>query len=138
MKKTTLIATALATAFTASSAFAWFGDDNGDRGNCMDGDRKGHFMKGERGKQGKRGNFKEHMSREFSAEEIRTLNEARLIMKGNDNVKIGEVTATDNGYKVTIVTNDNSLVEEMNLAKNGMPLERFEAIKARIEAREKN
>ncbi|WP_299733523.1 hypothetical protein [uncultured Endozoicomonas sp.] len=142
MKKTTLIAAALATVFTTSSAFAWFGDDNGGndggKGRCMGGDRKGHFMKGERGKHGKRGNFKEHMDREFTAEEIRTLNEARLIMQGNDNVQLGEVTATDNGYKVTIVTKDNSLVKEMELAKNGMPLERYEAIKARMEAKDKN
>ena len=95
-------------------------------------------MKGEhvnRGMMGK--NFKEHMYSEFSANEIRTLNEARLIMQGNPNVKVGKVTSTKDGYNVTIVTKDNSLVKEMVLAKNGMPLERYNMIKERIEAKEK-
>ena len=139
MKKTTLIATALVTVFTASSAFAWWGDnDRGDGRHCIEGNRSGQFMKGEHGKRGMRGkNFKEHMNREFSANEIRTLNEARLIMQGNPNVKVGKVTSTKDGYNVTIVTKDNSLVKEMVLAKNGMPLERYNMIKERIEAKEK-
>ena len=138
MKKTTLIATALVTVFTASSAFAWWDNDKGDGRHCMEGNRSGQFMKGEHGKRGMMGkNFKEHMSREFSANEIRTLNEARLIMQGNPNVKVGKVTSTKDGYNVTIVTKDNSLVKEMVLAKNGMPLERYNMIKERIEAKEK-
>lgn len=138
MKKTTLIATALVTVFTASSAFAWWDNDKGDNRHCMEGNRSGHFMKGEHGKRGTMGkNFKEHMNREFSANEIRTLNEARLIMQGNPNVKVGKVTSTKEGYNVTIVTKDNSLVKEMELAKNGMQLERYNLIKERIEAKER-
>lgn len=139
MKKTTLIATALVTVFSASSAFAWWDDnDSGDRKHCMESNRSSHAMKGEHGKRGMKGkHFKEHMSREFSADEIRTLNEARLIMQGNPNVKVGKVTSTKDGYNVTIVTKDDSLVKAMDLAKNGMPLERYNMIKERIEAKEK-
>lgn len=142
MNKTTLIGTAIATAlvtvFAASSAFAWRGDnDKGDSRHCDEGNRSGQFMKGEHGKHAMMGkNGKKFMSREFSAEEIRTLNEARLIMQGNPNVKVGKVTSTKDGYNVTIVTKDNSLVKEMTLAKNGMSLERYNMIRERISAKQ--
>ncbi|USE37106.1 hypothetical protein [Endozoicomonas sp. SCSIO W0465] len=138
MKKTTLIATTLVTVLTASSAFAWWGDNGrGDGRHCSEGNRSGQFMKGEHDKRGMMGNnVKEHMNREFSATEIRTLNEARLIMQGNPNVKVGKVTPTKDGFNVTIVTKDNSLVKEMGLAKNGMPLERYNMVRDRIAAKE--
>ncbi|WP_257286247.1 hypothetical protein [Endozoicomonas sp. SESOKO1] len=141
MNKTTLIGTAIATAlvtvFAASSAFAWRGDNDRDGRHCDEGNRSGQFMKGEHGKHGIMGkNGKEFMSRKFSADEIRTLNEARLIMQGNPNVKVGKVTSTKDGYNVTIVTKDNSLVKEMMLAKNGMPLERYNMIRERISAKQ--
>jgi hypothetical protein len=79
---------------------------------------------------------KKMMEREFSADEIRTLMSARLIMKGNPNVKVGTVTAVDGGYKVTVVTQDNSLVEELALAKNSMPKDRYEKILERKAKRE--
>lgn len=135
MKKTTLVAAALATVFTTSSAFAWWGDSprgehSGKRGGCKSEMRE-HRGKGMGGK-----HFQEHMERELSAEEVKTLQEARLIYQNNPNIKVGEVTPTKTGYKVTIVTKDNSLVEELNLAKNGMNLERFEAVQKRIEDRQ--
>ena len=138
MKKTTLVATALVTVFTASSAFAWWGE--GHREEYRDGkggcsyehrDKSGHHGKGMRGAK-----FQEHMNRELSAGEIRTLQEARLIYMNNPNITVGDVVSTDQGYKVTIVTKENkSLVEEFELAKNGMRLERYEAVQKRIEAK---
>ncbi len=140
MNKTTLIATALVTVFSASSAFAWWGE--GDKGhnnnNCGGENRSSHYEKGKHGKRGMKGmHVKEQMDRSYSADEIRTLNEARLIMQGNPNVKVGNVTSTKDGYKVTIVTKDDSLVKEVELAKNGMQLERYNLIKERIEAKER-
>ena len=70
-------------------------------------------------------------------DEIRTLASARLLMKGNPNVKVGEIKANDKGYSVSIVTRDDSLVKELTLAKNGMPLERFERIQERMAKKEK-
>ncbi len=36
------------------------------------------------------------------------------------------------GYKVTIVTKDNSLVRELDLADNGMPLKRYKHMQERM------
>lgn len=136
MKKTTLVATALVTVFTASSAMAWWGE--GGRGDCNRGagfksEHREHRGKGMRGEK-----FKEHMNRELSVSEVRTLQEARLIYMNNPNITVGDVVANDQGYTVTIVTKENkSLVEEFNVAKNGMRLERFEAIQKRVEAKNK-
>lgn len=135
MKKTTLVAAALVTVFTASSAMAWKGDGprgghERGKGGCKSELRE-HHGKGMRG-----AGFREHMNRELNAGEVRTLQEARLIYMNNPNITVGEVTSTDQGYKVTIVTKENqSLVEEIEVAKNGMRLERFEAIQKRIESK---
>jgi hypothetical protein len=61
--------------------------------------------------------------------------EARLIMKGNDNLKVGKVSSTRSGFEVSIVTRDDSLVEELELAKNGMPLKKYERLQERLEKR---
>ena len=57
-----------------------------------------------------------------------------FFMRGNKNLKLGKVTSTEKGYNVTIVTQDNSLVKEQKLAKNGMPLKKFERLQKRIKA----
>ena len=133
MKKNLLLTTALIATLSASSAFAVGG--NNDKYNCQ-GMRSGHHaMKGEHSKRGKMPNQKV-MNQVFTAAQIRTLNEARLIMKGNPNLKVGDVTAIDNGYRVTIVTKDNSLVKEREVAKNNMPLERYKAIQKRMADRQ--
>ncbi|WP_263081740.1 hypothetical protein [Endozoicomonas sp. Mp262] len=139
MKKTIMMAAALATALSTSSAFAWWGDnDNNDGksgGGCYGGHQMHQGQKGHHGRHGTRGpGMKEQMNRSYTADETRTLAEARLLRKGNPNLKVGEVIPTDNGYKLTIVTKDNSLVKERELAKNGMPLERYNAIKKRMDA----
>ena len=136
MKKTTLVATALVTVFTASSAMAWWGE--GDRGDCNKGrgyksEHREHRGKGMRGAK-----LQEHLNRELSASEVKTLQEAKLIYVNNPNITVGDVVPTDKGYKVTIVTKENnSLVEEINVAKNGMRLERFEAIQKRMDEKQK-
>jgi hypothetical protein len=78
---------------------------------------------------------KEMLQRKFSADEVRTLVSARLLMRGNDNLQVGEIKATDNGYDVQIVTKDNSLVEELQLAPNAMPLKMYEKIQERLQQR---
>lgn len=96
-----------------------------------------HGMRGSKGPRGMAGKkMIKYLEREFSADEVRTLSEAKLIMRGNPNIKVGDISATANGYSVKIVTLDNSLVEERQLAKNAMPLERFERMRQRLENRQ--
>ncbi len=138
MKRHTLAITALVTALSTASAFAWQGDNKGDSGNsgnngsrfqhCETSMGSGNYnhMGGWHGnKTMKRGKA---LDRSYTAEEIKTLSEARLIRRGNPNIKVGKVTPTKDGYKVTIVTKDNSLVKELDLAKNGMPLEHYKRL----------
>ncbi|PIE43570.1 MAG: hypothetical protein CSA50_04450 [Gammaproteobacteria bacterium] len=68
------------------------------------------------------------MKRSFDQEEIRTLVEARLLLKGNENLKIGDIRKTDGGFDVDITTHDDSLVRTLELAPNAMPLHRYERI----------
>ncbi|KEQ17602.1 hypothetical protein [Endozoicomonas numazuensis] len=135
------VVAAFVTVFTATSALAWWGEgDNEDpKNNEYKYEHRDCGKKREQGFKGRFGkkNLKEYMAREFTADEIRTLASARLLMKGNSNVKVGEVKANDQGYTVSIVTKDDSLVKEWALAKNGMPLDRFERIQKRMEKKEK-
>ena len=64
---------------------------------------------------------KHRMQRQLnlSAEQVKTLAEARLIMRGNERLKVGEVTQKDdNTYSVQIVTVDGSLVREFDVDKD--------------------
>lgn len=132
MKKSLIIASLLAA--TLSSGYALAGKDRGDRDGC---DRGPHStMMKHSGMMGERMGGKNMMEREFTADQIRTLNEARLILKDNPNLKVGKVSSTKTGYSVTIVTQDNSLVETKELAKNGMPLDMYEKMQERLEKRE--
>lgn len=112
---------------------------HGDR-DC-DGSQRGHMMKHHSDFKGGFGggkfDRKEMFERSYDKEQIRTLTEARLIMQGNDNLKVGKISATGNGYNVRIVTKDNSLVEELELAPNGMPLDRYQRIQEHMEERSK-
>lgn len=123
MKTSTLIATTLAIALSASSAMAdgqQQGKNNSSHGDCSQGSGMYHSKDGgKRGHDGSDCAMSWQKDRSYSANEIKTLMEARLIRKGNPNIKVGKVTATDTGYKVTIVTKDNSLVEELDLSKSG-------------------
>jgi hypothetical protein len=124
-----LLAATLITA-TASTAMA---SPHGERGEYRDCNSPKHA-----GFMGGRHNPKEMMAREFSADEIIILAQAKLLMKGNDNLKVGKVSETKTGFTVAIVTKDGSLVEKVELAPNGMPLEKYEHIKERMEKRGKH
>ncbi|MTI12098.1 hypothetical protein [Sansalvadorimonas verongulae] len=133
-------AAALALGMTvASSAMAWGWwdndkDHNDERGyaeHCMEnGKHRGH-MKG-----WFHGDKEQLVSRELTVDQVQTLVEARLIRMGNDNIKVGQVTANDDGYSVTIVTaRSGDLVETIELAKNGMPVAMMERWEKRAEHR---
>tara|TARA_R110002072_G_scaffold193703_1_gene350864 strand:+ start:553 stop:987 length:435 start_codon:yes stop_codon:yes gene_type:complete len=52
----------------------------------------------------------------LTLDQVRTLSEAYLIMRGNENLKVGQVTAKDgNVALVQIVTKDDSLVKEVEI-----------------------
>ncbi|MET4692862.1 hypothetical protein [Endozoicomonas lisbonensis] len=127
MNRKTSIAFIAAGLITTTSAFAWYGE-------ASDSEVREHRMKGGRHHAGMMmSRLSGHMDKEFTADQVRTLSEAKLIMQGNPNVRVDEVKPTDTGYSVTIVTQDNSLVEELQLAKNAMPLERYQAMEKRME-----
>ncbi len=134
MKKTLLIASMLTTALVAAPLMA---NDHSENNDC---ERKQHSRSMKHHEFGLQGlgmgekiNRKEMLKREFSAEEIRTLVEARLLIKGNENLKVGKISDTKGGYTVAIVTQDNSLVKELELASNGMPKEMYQHIQKRME-----
>jgi hypothetical protein len=55
----------------------------------------------------------------LTADQARILVQARLIKRGNDRLKVGNVSVKDdNTYNVQIVTVDNSLVREINIDRN--------------------
>lgn len=56
---------------------------------------------------------------DLSAEEVKTLIEAKLIMRGNDRLKVGLITQKDEQtYVVDIVTVDDSLVRQIEVDKD--------------------
>lgn len=117
--KTALIATtAAAISLGSVTAFAgWNGFGKGcDRGDGPG--RAGMMMK----KYGKPGRFADR-DLNLTADEAKTLVAARLIMRGNDRLKVGEVTEKDDQtYLVEITTVDDSLVRNVEVDKdNGLP-----------------
>ncbi len=82
------------------------GSGNG-MGSHMEGGKGSHMGKGMGGKMN------------LSAEEVKTLVEAKLIMRGNDRLKVGKVNQKDDQtYVVDIVTVDDSLVRQIEVDKN--------------------
>ena len=78
------------------------------------------------------------MARELSADQIQTLAEARLIMMGNENLKVGTIKTTEDGYSVSVVTTKSGdLVRTMELAKNGLPMQMVLRMEEREERRGK-
>jgi len=62
------------------------------------------------------------LKRQMSKNDIVILTEAKLIKKGNPNVKLGTVTQSPSGFTVTIVTKKSGdLVRTVKLAPNGLP-----------------
>jgi hypothetical protein len=125
MKKKLLLVSALVTALSTGAVYAERGDQ--DCGRAFNKWGQGAGMMGHKH------NPEEMLERELSKDQVRTLVEARLIMKGNENLKVGKVSSSRDGFKVDIVTRDDSLVKELELAKNGMPLKVFEHIKERVD-----
>ncbi len=139
-KKSLLVASLLTAAVSTSlvTGLAQAGE-HGDKEGCPHHSMmKDHGGKGGFGGHGFGGRMdpKEMMEREFTTDEIRTLTEAKLIMKGNPNLKVGKIKSTSTGYSVDIVTQDDSLVETKELAKNAMPLEMYEHMKEKMKKRE--
>ncbi|CAM3416825.1 hypothetical protein [Parendozoicomonas haliclonae] len=134
----------IATTMTfAGGAMAWgWGNNDGEGRGHRDG-RGYHQMQNGgcdmggfhgAGMRGGMDRWQERLDRELTAEQVTTLAEARLIMHGNENIKVGEVKPTSDGYSVSIVTvKSGDLVDTLELAKNGLPLQMVE----RMEEREK-
>lgn len=122
MKKFSKIAIAsvlvVAAGVTAVGVNAGWGEH---RGFCGRGDMSGPspmMMKSMRG-------HGPAVDRELSltAEEAKTVMEARLIMHGQDRLKVGKVTKKDdNTFLVDIVTVDDSLAHQVEIDRNsGFP-----------------
>lgn len=60
---------------------------------------------------------------DLTAEQVKTLVEAKLIMSGNDRLKVGQITQKDDDtYVVDIVTVDDSLVRQIEIDRDqGLP-----------------
>ena len=114
-----LLVVGVSVAGTASAG--WWGDkgDHCKRGGDYAGD--GMMMKGRYG-----GMIAEDL--DLSPEEAKTLVQARLIMKGNDRLKTGQVTEKDGDtYLVDVVTVDDSLVRQVEVDRNlGLSPGRFD------------
>ena len=110
------------------AALAGMGEHNGSgegsgghQGQMMGSNMESH-MKGQMG--GKMGGHMGGTDRalDLSADEVRTLIEARMIMRGNDRLKVGKITQKDDQtYLVDIVTVDDSLVRQIEVDKNKGP-----------------
>jgi len=68
---------------------------------------------------------------DLTADQAKTLVEARLIMRGNDRLKVGQVTQKDDDtFLVDVVTVDNSLVRQIEIDREkGLPRGRMGAHK---------
>jgi len=102
----------------AVGASAGWGDG---RGHCGSGEGRGGpamMMK----HMGKHGRFADR-DLDLSADEAKTLVEARLIMRGNDRLKVGQVTQKDDDtYLVDVTTVDDSLVRQIEIDRDsGFP-----------------
>ncbi len=137
MKKRLMIATLLSAGLMATPLMA---EDSRDSQGCERGENSRMMKHHEFGKRGfgmgGKMDRKEMFEREFNADQIRTLMEARLLMQGNDNLKVGKISNAQYGYVVNIVTQDNSLVEELEVAANGMPKKMYEKMKKHMEKRQ--
>jgi hypothetical protein len=122
MKRNTLIITTVsALALIGLTTMAMADDDRNDdrRGWCQKGGPNGKMMRGHHGggmgfgmmggprfmKDGK-------YDLKLTPERVKEIMEGRLAWRGNDNLKVGEVTTDQDGNIIAqLVTKDNSLVE---------------------------
>lgn len=119
--KTFLAATAVVVGLGALAAPSFANRDRDDD-DCGWKRGGGHHMM-HKGHHGGMGFFGQQRDRDLTQDEVRTLAEAFLLMRGNDNLKIGPITTLENGnYSVDIVTKDDSLVKTVELDKrSGRP-----------------
>lgn len=130
MKKFSKIA--IATVVVVAAGVTAFGVNAGwgeHRGFCGRGDMPGPspmMMKSMRG----HGPFVDR-DLNLTAEEAKTVIEARLIMHGKDRLKVGKVTQKDdNTYLVDIVTVDESLAHQVEIDRSsGLPRGRMGGMK---------
>ena len=120
MNKTTKIAAAVLivslTGMGVSTAMARGGYcDNNPR--MMMQKKGGGFMSGRYG----------NKELDLTQKEVQTLMEARMIMRGNDRLKVGKIAKKDDStYLVDIVTVDDSLVRQVEIDKDtGRPSRRM-------------
>ena len=121
MNRTAKIAVAsLITAGTlaAVGASASWGEG---RGHCRDGEGRGGMAMAMKHK-GMAGRFADR-ELDLTADQAQTLVEARLIMRGSDRLKVGQVTQKDEDtYLVDILTVDDSLVRQIEIDReHGLP-----------------
>lgn len=92
-----------------------------DDDHCRKGDKSSYHTKGHH--KG-RDYYKGNQNLELNADEVRTLVTSRLIYRGNDRLKVGEIKQGEkNTYQVEIVTLDNSLVEILTISgATGFPV----------------
>ncbi|SCA56945.1 exported hypothetical protein [Candidatus Terasakiella magnetica] len=125
MKRTTLILSAVsALALVGLTTMAIADDDDDGRGWCPKGKygkggEYGHMHRGEHMGMGFMGG--KHMARfmkdgdfdlKLTPERVKEIMEGKLAWRGNDNLKVGEVTLDKDGKIIAqLVTKDNSLVE---------------------------
>jgi len=105
----------IAVGATAVNASARWGE-NCERGGMHGGQAK--MMK----HMGKHGRYADR-DLDLNAEEAKTLVEAKLIMRGNDRLKVGQVVEKDEDvFLIDIVTVDNSLVRQIEVDRDkGLP-----------------
>lgn len=108
----------------ASPAMAFWGDDDGKK--CNKGDKGYHHSEGSHHSGGyhKGRDFDKNQNLELTSDEVRTLVSSRLIYRGNDRLKVGEITEGEkNTFNVEIVTLDDSLVEVLTISSaTGFPV----------------
>ncbi|MCG8044340.1 MAG: hypothetical protein N0C89_10480 [Candidatus Thiodiazotropha endolucinida] len=117
-KYTAISVVVATTGLTAFGATAGWGDY---RGNCDRkdmGDKHTMMMK-----RMKKSELKADRDLNLTSDQARTLVEARLIMRGNDRLKVGQISEKDEEtYLVDIVTLDDSLVRQIEVDRdNGLP-----------------
>lgn len=129
LKKKLLLAPLFMSAIIASNGVAASDKcNNSDRQH----NRQAQYEKGNKHFSMGRGmHHKGMLERSFNTDEIRTLMSARLLMQGNENLKVGSITPADEGFTVDIVTQEGSLVKAVKLAPNAMPVELYEKMQRR-------
>ena len=124
--KITAVTVVAAAGLAAVGANAAWGEG---RGPCASGEGRGGpaMMMRHMGKQGR---FADR-NLDLTADEVKTLVEARLIMRGNERLKVGKVTQKDDDtYLVDVTTVDDSLVRQVEIDRDsGFPRGRMGGVK---------